>query len=138
MARYKKRYNRFAHTYKYCVFCKKEYTPSTRNQKFCSPQCSKTYHKRLYEENLFKGRTGQWLRLRFEVLKRDDFTCQYCGSTVQDGRKIVVDHIVPRKKGGKDEYSNLITACEDCNLGKTDMLLYRRQIEKIRKRIKEM
>lgn len=54
---------------------------------------------------------------RFEVFKRDRFTCQYCGSTPP---KVVleVDHIEPVASGGTDDEGNLITACFDCNRGK--------------------
>lgn len=56
-------------------------------------------------------------KLRFAVLSRDEFTCQYCG---RSGNQVPlhVDHIVPRSAGGASNASNLITACADCNLGK--------------------
>lgn len=58
-------------------------------------------------------------RMRFEVLKRDKFQCQYCGESAP---KVIlhVDHIVPKSAGGKNTLLNLITACIDCNLGKSD------------------
>lgn len=56
---------------------------------------------------------------RFEVFKRDKFTCQYCGRRPPDV-VLECDHIHPEAKGGDDEYSNLITACFDCNRGKRD------------------
>lgn len=63
-------------------------------------------------------------RTRFEVFKRDGFECQYCGSNRDDdGVKLHVDHIIPRKEGGGDEIENLVTACQDCNLGKGAKLL---------------
>lgn len=56
-------------------------------------------------------------RARFEVFKRDGFTCQYCGSTPP--RVVLhVDHITPVKLGGDNSKDNLITACEKCNHGK--------------------
>lgn len=56
--------------------------------------------------------------LRFKVFERDEFTCQYCGKKPP---KVVleVDHIYPKSKGGTDDILNLITACLDCNRGKT-------------------
>jgi hypothetical protein len=56
-------------------------------------------------------------RVRFEVFKRDAFTCQYCGSHPP---KVIlhVDHIVPVAEGGLNEDDNLVTACDGCNLGK--------------------
>ena len=59
------------------------------------------------------------VRSRFEVFKRDGFTCGYCGKTPDDeGVKLEVDHITPRANGGGDELTNLITSCWDCNHGK--------------------
>lgn len=55
--------------------------------------------------------------IRFEVLKRDAFTCQYCGAKAPDVL-LEVDHITPVKEGGTDDILNLITACRDCNRGK--------------------
>lgn len=56
-------------------------------------------------------------RVRFEVFKRDGFTCQYCGAH-PPGVMLHVDHINPVALGGKNGSDNLITACADCNLGK--------------------
>lgn len=57
------------------------------------------------------------LTTRFEVFKRDAFTCQYCGQRAPD---IVLecDHIKPVKLGGDDSLLNLITSCFSCNRGK--------------------
>lgn len=61
-------------------------------------------------------------RTRFEIFKRDNFLCQYCG---RNPPQVIlhVDHILPVSKGGKDEKINLITSCIDCNLGKSNVLL---------------
>jgi len=56
-------------------------------------------------------------KLRFEVFKRDSFTCQYCGGKAPDV-VLSVDHIKPVCEGGENEILNLVTACSDCNLGK--------------------
>lgn len=61
------------------------------------------------------------LSLRFKVLDRDNFTCVYCGSSpTKDGVKLHIDHVLAHSKGGEDELENLVTACEECNLGKND------------------
>lgn len=57
-------------------------------------------------------------KLRFEVLKRDNFTCRYCGGKPEDGYALHVDHIIPYSKGGETKMDNLITACWLCNEGK--------------------
>jgi len=59
------------------------------------------------------------IRKRFQVFKRDQYTCQLCGKS---GVPIEVDHCVPRKKGGSDKMENLQTLCFDCNRGKRDSL----------------
>lgn len=60
--------------------------------------------------------------LRFEILRRDKFTCQYCGRKAPDVQ-LAVDHIVPFSKGGSCTSDNLTTACVECNSGKADMRL---------------
>lgn len=62
-------------------------------------------------------------KLRFTVLKRDNFTCQYCGARASDGVRLHVDQIVPVSRGGLTELDNLTIACEMCNIGKSDMYL---------------
>lgn len=57
-------------------------------------------------------------RLRYEILRRDDHTCRYCGSAAPDV-KLTVDHVLPVALGGGDDASNLVTACADCNAGKS-------------------
>lgn len=56
-------------------------------------------------------------KIRFEVFKRDSFTCQYCGKMAPD-IILEVDHIIPVTEGGKNEILNLVTSCFDCNRGK--------------------
>lgn len=49
---------------------------------------------------------------RQEVFRRDHFTCQYCG---KKNVELTIDHILPRKLGGKHAWTNVITACISCN-----------------------
>lgn len=56
-------------------------------------------------------------KIRFEVFKRDKFTCQYCGQQAPDVT-LQVDHIEPKSAGGSDDILNLVTSCFDCNQGK--------------------
>jgi hypothetical protein len=55
--------------------------------------------------------------LRFKILKRDKFTCQYCGRKAPEV-VLHVDHKIPKSKGGTKSESNLVAACFDCNMGK--------------------
>lgn len=68
------------------------------------------------------NRKGIGKKLRFEVFKRDRFTCQYCGAAAPEAI-LHVDHISPVSKGGGNDILNLITSCASCNLGKSDRLL---------------
>lgn len=61
-------------------------------------------------------------KLRFEIFKRDAFSCQYCGATPPDVI-LHVDHIHPVSKGGDNSMDNLITSCSGCNHGKMDIEL---------------
>jgi len=47
-----------------------------------------------------------------EILRRDDYSCQYCGQHVA---YLTIDHIVPRRLGGEHSWENLVAACPSCN-----------------------
>ncbi|MDR9418846.1 HNH endonuclease [Gracilimonas sp.] len=51
---------------------------------------------------------------RRNVMRRDDFTCQYCGKKSD----LTIDHILPKSRGGQDTWENLTTACDKCNVKK--------------------
>jgi 5-methylcytosine-specific restriction endonuclease McrA len=55
---------------------------------------------------------------RREVLRRDNHACQYCGS----GKRLTLDHVIPRSKGGQHTWNNVVAACESCNSKKGDRL----------------
>lgn len=57
-------------------------------------------------------------RTRYEVLKRDNHTCRYCGGSAPDV-VLTVDHVTPKALGGPDTPDNLVAACKDCNAGKS-------------------
>ena len=59
-------------------------------------------------------------RLRFEILRRDKHTCRYCGAMAPDV-PLTVDHVIPSALGGSDEPTNLVTACQPCNAGKSSV-----------------
>jgi hypothetical protein len=60
-------------------------------------------------------------RLRYEILRRDNHACRYCGATAPTV-KLNVDHVIPTSLGGSDKPDNLVTACADCNGGKTSSM----------------
>jgi 5-methylcytosine-specific restriction endonuclease McrA len=57
---------------------------------------------------------------RREVFRRDHHACQYCGST----KRLTLDHVIPRSKGGTHTWNNVVAACEKCNSSKGDRLLH--------------
>lgn len=62
-------------------------------------------------------------RLRFRVMRRDNFKCKICGRSPASDPKIElqVDHIKPWAKGGETVIENLQTLCSQCNIGKSDL-----------------
>ena len=52
------------------------------------------------------------------ILRRDNFTCQYCGS---NSNSLTVDHILPKSRGGKSNWSNVVVACKPCNVKKGNL-----------------
>ena len=56
---------------------------------------------------------------RFNLFLRDEFTCQYCGARGD----LTFDHVIPRAKGGKTIWENVVAACGPCNLRKGSKLL---------------
>src|SRR5215467_9522046 len=59
---------------------------------------------------------------RFNVFLRDRFVCQYCGEGLP-AHDLTFDHIVPRSRGGRTVWTNVVTACSPCNLRKGNRLL---------------
>ena len=57
---------------------------------------------------------------RRNILKRDNHICQYCNSK---GKFMTIDHIIPKHKGGRDLWENLVAACVPCNTKKGNKLL---------------
>lgn len=53
------------------------------------------------------------------IYQRDDYTCQYCGSK----KKLTIDHIIPKCRGGQDTWENMVVACSSCNVKKGNLPL---------------
>jgi hypothetical protein len=76
---------------------------------------------------------------RFDILERDNFTCQSCGAKQSDDVLLEVDHIKPVSKGGTNDIDNLVTLCYKCNRGKGARILGEKQSVKLEEsRVDEM
>ena len=58
---------------------------------------------------------------RRTIFARDNYTCQYCGSTTKD---LTIDHVIPKHAGGPATWDNLVTCCRRCNIKKSDKLAH--------------
>ncbi len=58
-----------------------------------------------------------WVRqsTRLAIYLRDGLSCVYCGTSIEDGAQLTLDHIVPVSKGGENKAVNLVTCCHRCN-----------------------
>jgi 5-methylcytosine-specific restriction endonuclease McrA len=84
----------------------------TVSRSFAYPSVIRLAH---YKHIPYKG----VLLNRANLFRRDRGQCQYCGSTKQ----LTIDHVIPRSKGGKTSWTNLVTACNRCNVFKGDKTL---------------
>lgn len=71
-------------------------------------------------------------RLRFEILRRDNFQCRYCGAKPPQAQ-LRIDHVIPEALGGQTVPENLVTSCEPCNSGKTSTLPDSPLVEDVRR-----
>ncbi len=81
---------------------------------FCKPPKSYPYS------------TGEWKRLRKEILIRDEGVCFYCGKAAN-----CVDHIIPLSKHGTNDKENLCCCCRSCNSRKSNRMPYEIQKSKV-------
>lgn len=74
-------------------------------------------------KSVHKTSRGVTTRMRFLVMKRDNFKCCMCGRSpsTTPGLELHIDHIIPWSKGGETIMDNLQTLCNECNLGKSDL-----------------
>lgn len=56
---------------------------------------------------------------RRNILRRDKFTCQYCEKVLSNS-EYTIDHLIPRSRGGKNTWKNLVTSCKKCNTKKAN------------------
>lgn len=110
-----------------CKLCKRKFLPREWHHEFCF-RCYRILNDpdAVFEEFVRRPKSAITAidqskphHSRFTILNRDRFKCFYCGRTPsEDGVKLHVDHVIPVLYGGKSVAGNLLTSCEDCNLGK--------------------
>ena len=69
---------------------------------------------------------------RFNVFLRDKFECQYCGSRY-NAENLTFDHVVPRCRGGRTSWQNVVAACSPCNLRKGDKMVHKAGLKLLKK-----
>jgi hypothetical protein len=75
---------------------------------------------RLLTYNYIPGITK--MLTRKNIFNRDGYICQYCGKSFS-AKQLTIDHIIPRSKGGKSTWENVVACCESCNRKKGNRLL---------------
>lgn len=106
-------------------------------RKFCSYKCLALYRNKKHRgKSLIKRKIK-----RFEILKRDNFRCVYCGkSSIEDCVKLEIDHLEPesttKNNLESESQDNLVTSCYDCNQEKSKNILTKEQVMRIKEIIK--
>ena len=114
------------------ILCRKEYTTSAGRTHVWTDStynykqllCFREEARKIKEQRTIRSGQIEYERslmtpsMRYNILQRDNFKCQICGSTAQDGVKLHIDHIKPISKGGRTTPDNLRVLCDRCNLGK--------------------
>lgn len=79
-----------------CKKCGREFTKKTNSHVYCSLEC-RSYNLNIKNEPV--------IRAKFWIFARDNFKCIYCGkSSIEDGVKLVPEHIFPRWLGGQNTF----------------------------------
>lgn len=84
---------------------------------FRSVSCSIPYPSIVRLSWYVKVPYSQAVLSRKNIFRRDNYKCQYCGTTA---KPLTLDHLIPRARGGGESWENLVTACVDCNNRKGD------------------
>ena len=101
---------------KICVVCGKTFLSGNTAKIYCGKKCSTA----VWEKKMLMEKKITY----FQIFKRDNFRCIYCGKSIfENNIKLVIDHIEPRKNGVDNNITNLVTACKECNASKSALSL---------------
>lgn len=84
--------------------------------------------------NNYIGKKHKVRLSRKNLFERDDYTCQYCGRRLA-ASQLSIDHVIPKSKGGKTHWTNVVAACHKCNTKKANKTLNEANL-KLRKKPK--
>jgi 5-methylcytosine-specific restriction endonuclease McrA len=82
-------------------------------------------YKGVYQPSVIRLVEYKYIPVRMQVVTkkniylRDNHTCQYCSRKFH-GSELTLDHVLPRSRGGRNTWENLVTACKKCNQAKDD------------------
>lgn len=98
-------------------FYKDDFIQGVNNKKYPMPAVSRT-------KRFFKINNQQVTFSRKNIFVRDNFTCQYCNNQYSHNQ-LTYDHVIPKSKwnwnnGSPTVWTNIVTACVDCNRKKGD------------------
>jgi len=117
--------------YKWCEFTKTNRNNPTISDKYGniinSPSFSlfvphTIYVSVLCKNPILRGKRKHFKYTRKGVFKRDNLKCQYCGKFGTKSN-MTLDHVIPRSRGGKNTYENVVTCCMPCNAKKGNFLV---------------
>src|SRR3990167_7403092 len=118
--------NRYQVHARICLWCGTDFKGTARAW-YCGPVCRQNANRNgvhapanaMQDGTEPKQPVFRGVAVRFRIFDRDGFRCRYCGrSPRDDGVKLHLDHVEQRILNGTDMDENLVTACQDCNLGK--------------------
>lgn len=69
---------------------------------------------------------------RENLFERDNYRCQYCGNSFE-AKELNMDHVIPRDRGGRTSWENIVTSCIQCNTNKANRLPHQANMHLIRK-----
>ncbi len=107
------------HNFDEWIKISKFYYPNGNDNKFIrSPSLRILVFDAIFLPNNEVLPKNEVLFTRRNLFLRDNFTCQYCGKKLTNPKERTIDHIIPKSRGGRTIWSNVVLCCKKCNLKK--------------------